>query len=51
MCGLSESLNMLLDSVELRNEMGRKGNKNLRDNYSIEIFEKRYIDLIEGNIE
>lgn len=50
-CGLSESLNMLLDSVELRNEMGRKGNKNLRDNYSIEIFEKRYIDLIEGNIE
>lgn len=46
--GLASSLNRLLDSVELRNEMGKKSNQNLRDNYSMEIFEKRYIDLIEG---
>lgn len=46
--GLSSSLAKLLDSVELRNRMGAKGNKNLRDNYSMEIFERRYLDLIEG---
>lgn len=46
--GLSASLGRLLDSAELRNEMGKKSNQNLRDHYSMEIFEKRYIDLIEG---
>lgn len=46
--GLSASLCKLLDSAKLRNQMGHKGNQNLRENYSIEIFEKRYIDLIEG---
>lgn len=47
--GLSFSLCRLLDSVELRNRMGQKGNQNLRENYSMKAFEKRYIDLIEGN--
>lgn len=47
--GLSFSLCRLLDSVELRNRMGKKSNQNLRENYSMEAFEKRYIDLIEGN--
>lgn len=46
--GLSASLCKLLDSAKLRNQMGHKANQNLRENYSIEIFEKRYIDLIEG---
>lgn len=46
--GISFSLGKLLDSVDQRNEMGVKGNKILRENYSMEIFEKRYIDLIEG---
>lgn len=46
--GLAASMAKLLDSVELRNKMGAKSNKNLRDNYSMEIFEKRYIELIEG---
>lgn len=46
--GLSVSLNKLLDSVELRNKMGAKSNQILRENYSIEIFEKRYLDLIKG---
>ena len=45
--GIAASLCRLLDSADLRNEMGRKGNRNLRENYSMEVFEKRYIDLIE----
>lgn len=47
--GLSASLCQLLDSAKLRNQMGQMGNLNLRENFSMEIFEKRYIDLIEGN--
>ena len=46
--GLAMSLSKLLDSVELRNEMGLKSNENLRDNYSMEIFERRYLQVIEG---
>lgn len=46
--GLSASLNKLLDSVYLRNKMGVRSNQILRENYSMEIFEKRYLDLIEG---
>ncbi len=46
--GIASSLNCLLDSAELRNKMGQKSNQILRDNYSMEIFEKRYMDLIEG---
>lgn len=46
--GLSASLCLLLDSAKLRNQMGKMSNINLRENYSMEIFEKRYIDLIEG---
>ena len=30
------------------NKMGVRSNQNLRENYSMEIFEKRYLDLIEG---
>ena len=45
--GISASLCRLLDSVDLRNKMGQKSNQNLRDNYSMEIFEKRYLELIE----
>lgn len=48
--GLAESLCRLLDSVDLRNKMGLKSNQILRENYSMEIFEKRYIDLIEQRI-
>lgn len=47
--GLSASLCQLLDSAKLRNQMGQMSNQNLRENFSMEIFEKRYIDLIEGN--
>ena len=47
--GLSASLCQLLDSAKLRNQMGQMSNLNLRENFSMEIFEKRYIDLIEGN--
>ena len=46
--GLTTSLCKLLDSVELRNQMGVRSNQNLRENYSMEIFEKRYLDLVEG---
>lgn len=44
--GIAASLCLLLDSSNLRNKMGYKGNQNLKENYSIEIFEKRYMDLI-----
>lgn len=46
--GLSLSVAKLLDSVALRNQYGLQSNKNLRENYSMEIFEKRYIRLIEN---
>lgn len=46
--GLAASLCQLLDSTELRNQMGQRGNWNLRVNYSMEAFEKRYMALIEG---
>lgn len=45
--GIAESLSILLDSSELRNKMGTKSNQILRENYSMEIFEKRYVELIE----
>lgn len=44
--GIADSLCLLLDSSNLRNKMGYKGNQNLKENYSIEIFEKKYMDLI-----
>lgn len=45
--GMAESIAKLLGSHDLRNKMGLAGNKNLRENYSMEIFEKRYLKLIE----
>ena len=45
---ISNSLGKLLDDPELRNRMGEMGNQILREQYSLELFEKRYIDLIEG---
>lgn len=45
--GISASLDRLLDSEDLRNLMGTKGNIRLKENYSTEIFEKRYVELIE----
>lgn len=47
--GMAHSLSMLLDSIDLRNEYGVCGNKRLRTNYSMQIFEERYMSLI-GNI-
>ena len=45
--GIAASIAKLLDNYELRKEYGLASNKNLRENYSMEIFEKRYIDIIE----
>lgn len=45
--GIVASLNRLLDSADLRNKMGAKGNIRLKENYSMEIFENRYVELIE----
>lgn len=45
--GMATSIARLLENSELRNKYGQASNKNLRDNYSMEIFEKRYIKLIE----
>lgn len=45
--GIMASLDRLLDSADLRNKMGVRSNQHLRESYSMEIFEKRYLDLIE----
>lgn len=44
--GMTTSLCRLLDSADLRNKMGVKGNQILRENYSMEQFEERYLTLI-----
>lgn len=44
--GIAASLCILLDSSNLRNKMGYKGNQNLKENYSVGIFEKKYMALI-----
>ena len=46
--GMAQSLSRLLDSIELRNRFGYESNLNLRNNYSVDIFEDRYLKLIEG---
>lgn len=46
--GMALSLSKLLDNVELRNQFGNASNQNLRNSYSVEIFEERYLKLIEG---
>ena len=40
----------LCRDANLRNRMAMAGKKNLKENYSVGIFRKRYIDLIEINI-
>lgn len=45
--GIASSLSTLLESLDLRNSYGVAGNQNLKDNYSIEVFEQRYLKLIE----
>lgn len=45
--GMAASIARLLENAKLRNTYGLASNKNLRENYSMEIFEKRYIQLIE----
>lgn len=44
---LASAMADLLASPILRNKQGAMSNKNLRDNYSMEIFEERYTKLIE----
>ena len=46
--GMATSIAKLLESSQLRNEYGMASNRNLRENYSMEIFEERYLQLIEG---
>lgn len=45
---MAESIAKLLENYELRKEYGLASNKNLRENYSMEIFEERYVKLIES---
>lgn len=46
--GMAESIAKLLNNYELRKEYGLASNKNLRENYSMGIFEERYTKLIES---
>lgn len=43
---IADSLSRLLNSADLRNRMGLNGNENLQKNYSEEIFQRKYLDLI-----
>ncbi len=43
---IAKSLSKLIDDENLRNNMGRRGNFLLKEGYSVELFKKRYIDLI-----
>lgn len=45
--GMAQSINMLLESITTRNKYGSRSNEILRQNYSMEIFEKRYLNLIK----
>lgn len=45
--GIAKSLGELLADSNLRNRLGEKGNSILREQYSMDIFEKRYVELIE----
>ncbi len=46
--GMAVSIANLLENYELRKRYGLTSNKNLRENYSMEIFEKRYLEVIEN---
>ena len=45
---LAKGLLRLVDNKDLRSQMGRFSNQHLHDNYSMEIFEKRYLKVIRG---
>lgn len=45
--GMAESIAKLIGNYELRKKYGIASNKNLRENYSMEIFEEKYLKLIE----
>lgn len=45
---MAAKLKSLIADRNLRQEMGLRSNQILRENYSMEIFEKRYIELIEN---
>lgn len=44
---IAKDIITLYRDADLRNRMAMAGKKNLEDNYSVEIFRKRYIELIE----
>jgi glycosyltransferase involved in cell wall biosynthesis len=44
--GMAQSIAALLNSVELRNTYGKMSHQILLDNYSIDVFERRYLDII-----
>ena len=45
--GMAASIAKLLNNYELRKGYGLASNNNLRENYSMDIFEKRYLEIIE----
>ena len=44
---IAKSIDILIQNNELRNKYGLESNRNLRENYSMEVFEERYVKLIE----
>lgn len=47
--GIASSISKLLDSVELRNKFGIHSHELLKNNYSLNVFEERYMKIIEQN--
>lgn len=45
--GIAKAIVMLCRDANLRNQMAIAGKNNLKDNYSVEIFRKKYMELIE----
>ena len=45
--GMAKSLSILLDSADLRNTYGAMSHKILKENYSLEAFEERYLNIID----
>lgn len=43
---ISKSLNLLLENPELRNKLGHNSNILLKNNFSTEVFLKKYLDLL-----
>lgn len=48
--GIAKSLSVLLDDKNLREQMGVRSSRLLKDNFSVEAFLRRYLDFIDSKL-